>query len=463
MNAKSKKSDNTSLFSSLASSCSMTTQELTKWSLGFFLVAQFLFLLFIQFPTKQSFDEFHYVPSAKQFLELRENQNWEHPPLAKELMAIGIGLFGDRPIGWRFMSTLFGSLTLVGMFFWALALFRDSKIAIWTTFLTLVNQLLYVQARIGMLDTFMVAFLVWGLAAFTFLFSSKFSFSALHRRRISVFMGACFGFATACKWFAVVPWVFCIGLLALVLLFDSWGLQFSKNVAGSNEDFHEEMYSPGLFSDFSFRQLIWAFVAVPVLAYFVTFIPFFFVEHSPPYGFLDILEMQPKMFDGQLRVVNSHPYMSDWKSWPWMTRPIWYAFDKELDPQYVRGVILLGNPILMWGGLLAMLGTAISWLKTRSRDSFLILSFYLVFVFCWAVIPRKVAFYYYYYPAGMILTFAFGHLAQRYEHKISKGQAIRWAIAGSCLGLFIYFFPVLSGIKIQSETFRRWMWLQSWI
>src|SRR5262245_53901289 len=84
--------------------------------LALYAAAQILFLIQIGTPRGFSFDEFHYVPSAKQFLAHQQNQNWEHPPLGKMIMAVGIAVFGDRQLGWRFMSTVFGALTLVGMY-----------------------------------------------------------------------------------------------------------------------------------------------------------------------------------------------------------------------------------------------------------------------------------------------------------------------------------------------------------
>lgn len=44
------------------------------------LVALPLFCFNLGFPKTVNFDEFHYIPSAKQFLALTENQNYEHPP-----------------------------------------------------------------------------------------------------------------------------------------------------------------------------------------------------------------------------------------------------------------------------------------------------------------------------------------------------------------------------------------------
>ena len=39
-------------------------------------------------------------------LALSHPANPEHPPLGKELLALGIALFGDRALGWRVMPLL---------------------------------------------------------------------------------------------------------------------------------------------------------------------------------------------------------------------------------------------------------------------------------------------------------------------------------------------------------------------
>ena len=74
-----------------------------------FVASCALFLVYIQFPEKLNFDEFHYIPAARRLLDFSNPKNMEHPPLGKELIAIGMAIFGDQPLGWRFMSTIFGA------------------------------------------------------------------------------------------------------------------------------------------------------------------------------------------------------------------------------------------------------------------------------------------------------------------------------------------------------------------
>src|SRR5947209_803943 len=78
----------------------------------------------------------------------------------------------------------------------------------------------YVQSRIGMLDTFMFAFLCWGLAAFTAFW--RIGLPPRQARRYLYFAGAMFGFSTCCKWFGLVPWVSCLLMIATVRLLQGW-------------------------------------------------------------------------------------------------------------------------------------------------------------------------------------------------------------------------------------------------
>lgn len=445
-----------------------------KIALALYLVAQVFFLLFIQFPKTACFDEFHYVPAAKKYLELSQNVNWEHPPLGKEILAIGIAVWGDRPIGWRFMSTIFGALTLVGMYSWGWALFRDRRTALFVALLTFFNQFLYVQARIGMLDGYMVCFLVWAGAGFSWLWTTH-EIEATRARRVLLLTGALLGLAIAVKWAAIVPWVGLWGLFAGVKLLQGWGMAIEDaDPRGDNPDGFEDWYSKRLLRGIRWRDWLFAMGAVPLVVYAATFVPHFFFEKEPLTGLTDVLQAQWRMWDGQLRVVSDHPYNSRWSGWAWLQRPMWYAFDKEGESgEFVRGVFLVGNPWMMCTGLLALLGCLWAWTRKRARDGFLILAFYAMYYFPWALIPRRINFYYYYYPAALTLSLALAFVAHHWAPlgpresdptRPSLGPALLpWAYLGVCAAVFAFFYPVLAGLKIPSSSFRQWTWFQSWI
>src|SRR3954454_18731837 len=75
-----------------------------------FVLAHVALLLGLSTPEKFVFDEFHYVPAARQMLQPVLPQpmlNPMHPPLAKQFIALSIRALGDNAFGWRYPGVLF--------------------------------------------------------------------------------------------------------------------------------------------------------------------------------------------------------------------------------------------------------------------------------------------------------------------------------------------------------------------
>jgi 4-amino-4-deoxy-L-arabinose transferase-like glycosyltransferase len=138
---------------------------LTALALG--VASLSIFLWGITKPHYAFYDESQYIDSAHALLAQAPNPNPEAPPLGKLLIAGGITIFGDNPFGWRALGAVFGVLTLVGVYLWSYLLVRDYTLALTAALLTLFNNFLYVMSRVAMMDIFLVAFLIFGLLAFT--------------------------------------------------------------------------------------------------------------------------------------------------------------------------------------------------------------------------------------------------------------------------------------------------------
>jgi predicted membrane-bound dolichyl-phosphate-mannose-protein mannosyltransferase len=125
------------------------------------------------------FDEAYYVNAARVIAGLRPpkgahyadappgvDPNAEHPQLAKLIMAGAIELFGDGPFAWRIGSLIFGTLAILGMF----ALVRSAGGGRWTALgaatLMACDNLLLIHGRIGTLDIYAVAMMIWGAAVY---------------------------------------------------------------------------------------------------------------------------------------------------------------------------------------------------------------------------------------------------------------------------------------------------------
>ncbi len=205
-------------------------------------------------------------------------------------------------------------------------------------------------------------------------------------------------------------------------------------------------------------------VLLPIGIYYASFLPYWLIPDEKMSLYDLFVGIHLRMWDGQLRVITFHPYTSTWLDWPLLSRPIWYAYDHEIiRKNFVRGVLLLGNPLIMWSGLLAILVCLRDWLRTRNRTPFLICFFYFTFYVCWILIPRKISFYYYYYPAGMMLSLALGYIFHDKNQRKLHFEWEKWIFLGASFGLFIYFFPILAAIKIPENAFQHWMWFRSWI
>ena len=92
-----------------------------------------------------------------------------HPPLAKQLIAVGEAIFGYNGWGWRFASAIAGTILVLLVVRITRRLTRSTMIGAIAGLLLIVDGLTFVSSRIGMLDIFMALFVT---AAFGCLWST---------------------------------------------------------------------------------------------------------------------------------------------------------------------------------------------------------------------------------------------------------------------------------------------------
>jgi dolichyl-phosphate-mannose-protein mannosyltransferase len=408
-----------------------------------FLISHLIFLAGISSPSKLYGDEVHYIPAARHIIARDQILIREHPPLAKTLMATSIVAWGDNSLGWRYMSALFGSLALTGMYVWALYLFRNESAALWAVAITFVNQFLYVQSRIATLDVFVVAFTIWAMALFTATWNSS--------RVKGTFMtiGVMLGLAIASKWTGLIALMMIAGTVTVAKVLQNWRTVFEN----PNET---DWYRPDLWGNMRISDWIVSLVIIPLVVYFITFVP---VYGADPVA---LILLQKEMWDSLWRVTTPHPYMSSWVNWALLRRPILYLFGQDRENGNSLGVVMfLGNPVVLWSGVIALFACTYDWLKTRRRDAFVISMSWVTFYFTWALVRRPVSFCYYYFPAGMVLSLSLTYVF--YQTGMVRAAWTRYIFLCLAIGAFIYFLPISSAVVgVTDAGYARRMWFGTW-
>jgi dolichyl-phosphate-mannose-protein mannosyltransferase len=204
------------------------------------------------------------------------------------------------------------------------------------------------------------------------------------------------------------------------------------------------------------------FIVVPVGVYTASYIPYLKATKVDD-SYKNLWQYQKNMYHYHKGVKEKHPYSSKWYTWPLMLRPVWYYGGKDLEKGTAQSIAAIGNPVVWWGGLLAML--AAWWLGLRHKDRIVLTLTvaYLSFYVPWMVAPRSITFLYHYFPMVPLLILFIVWMFRWMEVNFHYGRRWTAAIMGVAAVLFVWFYPVYTGITIS----REWMnlairWLPSW-
>ena len=135
-----------------------------------------LHLLIIGLPKTYVFDEYWYVPSAKRIIQDGVDLRPEHPPLAQVLIAMGITLFGDNPLGWRIFSVFFGVLSILALYLLVKEISKNEWTAFMSATLLSFEKMFFTFSSLALLDVFFIFFMI---LSFHFFFKNDSTRSAL--------------------------------------------------------------------------------------------------------------------------------------------------------------------------------------------------------------------------------------------------------------------------------------------
>jgi len=353
----------------------------------FALVSLGLLLAGLSNPKRMYFDEGYFVPEARALIQGVPNPDPQAPPLAKPplgklIMAVGMKIAGDNSFGWRIAGGVCGALTVAAVYLWAFLLLQDSSLAFLAAGLALLNNFLFVMSRIATVDVFLMVFLIWSLVAYTA--ALVLPLRVGKRRFLFCSAGVLVGLAGACKWNA-------IDTLAVFIL-----VAFALWVASR---FKARALNPALsgyarhVAEAGISFLLIALVAAPIAAYSLVFWPLCWLIHLP-FNLHQLAAINIFMWHFNRTTVTNPFLISPWYSWPLNLKP-----QRSLS-------YLVGNPVITWTGLLALVLCLRRFWKELALPEALVLLLFGANFLQWAVTPQSGLYYYYYYPCVMVLGMA---------------------------------------------------------
>lgn len=382
-------------------------------------------------PNEQIFDEVYHARTANEYLQGISPYEWTHPPLAKLLIAVGIKAFGLNGFGWRIVSLMVGALTLGIFYSLARRMFDTRRPALIATLLLACDGVFFVQSRVAMTNIYVLCFLLaatW--AAWVFMQSRK--------ERYLPLAALALGAALATRWSAIYAW----GLVGLAIALYVWFWENPRR-------------NPSAILSLALRCLLY-FTLIPVAVYLLSYVPYMAQGHS----LLEVVQMQKNMWGYHANLHASHSYSSPWWQWPLMIRPTWYYYHSGKEG--VSGILALGNPTLWWASMPALAGMmVVAWRQKLWMGWFVVLlglGMYLP----WAVQPRSLLFMHY-----MLETLPFAALALAYflerlwRHPDWESPASTYLLLS--VGLFLFFYPLLSALPIPEAFYRMHIWFSTWI
>ncbi|AWB82292.1 dolichyl-phosphate-mannose--protein mannosyltransferase [Corynebacterium yudongzhengii] len=463
------------------------------------------------------FDEKHYAPQAYDMVESFENPFLGgiesnpgyglvvHPPLGKQLIALGEALFGYTPLGWRFIVALAGVATVVLIMELTRRLSHSWQVAAFAGIIAVCDGVLLVSAKFGMLDAFQVMLVV--AAAVCLARDHEQMRHRLHDAYLARLIHTSdFGPRLGFRW-----WRFGAGVLLGLALAVKWsglyyiaffGLMSVLQDLYLRRRYGVRRYVVGTLVRDTLPALA-SLVLVPALLYIFSYRAWFASEtsvyrHAATDGTIasdSVLQLFPDAvagwlyyhlsvleFHSELTSSGGHSHPWDSKPWSWLaaTRPVLYYSSTGIDcaAGSCRSMIyLFGTPIIWWLTVPVLLWGL--WRVTIGRDRRFVIP---LVAFGAGFIPWLINFdrqMYFFYATALVpftivlLALALGHMVGggrrlRFLHWISltpitSGTFVVIIYLSAVVAMFAYFSPILYGVIIPDWYFQQIMWLPSWL
>lgn len=400
------------------------------------------------------FDEVYYVDGARDLLKYgvevtgSQPEFVVHPPVGKWMIASGIKIFGDNPLGWRFATALVGALMILIVALIAHRLFYSPILTALASALMAIDGLALVHSRTALLDNFLAFFI---LSATYFFISRKYWWTGLF-----------LGLALATKWSAL----YFIVIFALIALYRVFTHHTGK-----------DLIRPTL-SRFA------AFGLLPLFIYITSWWGWFASSRgwSRNYSsniFTSFIHYHQEMLNFHTGLTEKHPYQANPWSWLFMGRPTSFFYETPATcgaDSCSQEVLALGTPLLWWAGTIALAVLLGFWIRSLINRTFdpaitIIVAGFAAGYLPWFFFQERTVFSFYAIIFEPFLILALIYCAKSFltaqrrksDRAYLLGEISLLSIFLILLANFIYFLPLYLGQVITYEAWQAHMWFASWI
>lgn len=410
------------------------------------------------------FDEIYHARTAYEMIHDLYNYENTHPPLGKIFISLGIRIFGMNPFGWRIIGTLFGIGMLPFLYLFGKRLFHQTWVAGVVTTLFAFDFMHFTQTRIATIDVYGTFFI---MAMFYFMLryaQTSFYDTEFKKTLIPLFLsGLMMGLGCASKWTAVYAAAGLAVFFAAIMLYRYMEYRRACNNPGGSTGTIAHRHVIDVFKS-NFLKTIGAcvifFIVIPGLIYLCSYIPF--NDGTTDGLFTRMINNQKSMYSYHSQLEATHPYSSTWYEWPTMIRPVFYYCNTVANDMR-EGISAFGNPLVWWAGIFAFLYMIYLVVKKADKTALFLVFAYLVQYVPWMLVPRC-TFAYHYFPSVPFVTLMIGYTLYRFIGDNKKKRIFAYVYAAAAVGLFLLFYPVLSGQPVSLEFVENGLrWLTGWV
>ncbi|WP_161216140.1 MULTISPECIES: phospholipid carrier-dependent glycosyltransferase [unclassified Streptomyces] len=432
-----------------------------------------------------------------------------HPPVGKYVIGLGELMFGFNPFGWRFMTALLGTLSVLMICRIGRRMFRSTFLGCLAGALLAVDGLHFVMSRTSLLDGVLMFFVV---AAFGCLLIDR----DRSRARLAAALpvgpdglvrpNAQVADSVRLGW---RPWRWAAGLMLGLAIGTKWnGLYIlvafcvmavlwdvgARRVAGAR-------YPRLAVLKHDLGITFLATVPVSVAVYLLSWLGWILSPTNGTGGYFrnwaltdgrggawsflpdwlrSLWHYEHEVYEFHLHLDSPHTYQSNPWSWLVLGRPVSYFYESpspgtdgcpaDAGQKCAREVLALGTPLLWWAACFAIVYILWRWAFRRDWRAGAIACAIAAGYLPWFLYQERTIFFFY---AVVFVPFLCLAVAMMIGAIIgppgsSDTRRVVGATSAGVLVLliawnFIYFWPLFTGTAIPIDSWRARMWLDTWV